>query len=122
MSTEDGKHSGRPKEIVTEENIKKIQKIILNDSKLKLNEIADTLKISNERIYHMIHEYLGMKKLCVKDMPRKLTFKRKQHRIDDSEQCLKMIKRNKPEFLRRYVTIDETWIHHFTPKSNRQSS
>ncbi|KAF7264279.1 hypothetical protein GWI33_000385 [Rhynchophorus ferrugineus] len=89
MSTEDDEHSGRPKEMVTEESIKKIHKIILNDRQLKLNEIADTLKISTE--------------------------------LDDSEQCLKMIKRNKPEFLRQYVTMDETWLHHFTPKFNRQS-
>ncbi|KAF7274796.1 hypothetical protein GWI33_012536 [Rhynchophorus ferrugineus] len=33
-----------------------------------------------------------------------------------------MIKRNKPEFLRRYVTMDETWLHYLSPKSNRQSS
>ncbi|KAM8701714.1 hypothetical protein ACLKA7_005457 [Drosophila subpalustris] len=29
---------------------------------------------------------------------------------------------NKSEFLRRYITMDETWIHHFTPESNRQSA
>lgn len=122
MSTEDGERSGRPKEAVTDENIKKIHKMILNDRKLKLNEIADTLQISTERIHHIIHEYLGMRKLCAKWVPRELTFDQKQRRVDDSEQCLKMITRNKPEFLRRYVTMDETWLHHFTPKSNRQSS
>ena len=63
-----------------------------------------------------------MRKLCAKWVPRELTFDQKQRRIDDSEQCLEMIKRNKAEFLRRYVTMDETWFHHFTSKSNRQSS
>ncbi|KAK9884358.1 hypothetical protein WA026_005307 [Henosepilachna vigintioctopunctata] len=62
-----------------------------------------------------------MGKLCAKWVPRELSFDQKQRRVDDSEQCLKMIKRNKPEFLRRYVTINETWLHHFTTKSNRQS-
>ncbi|KAF7269470.1 hypothetical protein GWI33_017520 [Rhynchophorus ferrugineus] len=92
MSTEDGERSGRPKEI------------------------------STERVHHIMYEYLGMRKLCVKWVSRELTFDQKQRRVDDSEQCLKMIKRNKPEFLRRYVTMDEAWFHHFTPKSNRQSS
>ncbi|KAF7286555.1 hypothetical protein GWI33_004954 [Rhynchophorus ferrugineus] len=64
MSTKDGEHSERPKEVVTDENIKKIHKIILNDRIWKLNEIADTLKISTERVHHIIHEYLGMRKLC----------------------------------------------------------
>ena len=28
----------------------------------------------------------------------------------------------KKDFLSRYVTMDETWIHHFTPESKRQSA
>ncbi|KAF7268787.1 hypothetical protein GWI33_018136 [Rhynchophorus ferrugineus] len=55
----------------------------------------------------------------VKWVSRELTFDQKHRQVEDSEQCLKMIKRNKPEFLRRYVTMDETWPHHFIPKSNR---
>ncbi|KAF7266620.1 hypothetical protein GWI33_020120 [Rhynchophorus ferrugineus] len=119
MSTEDGE---RPKEVVTDENIKNIHKMILNDRKLKLNEIENTLKISTERVRHIIHEYLGMRKLCPKWVPHEFTFEQKQRQVDDSELCLKMIKRNKLEFMHRYVTMDETWLHHFTPKSNRQSS
>lgn len=122
MSTEDGERSGRPKEAVTDENIKKIHKIILNDRKMKLSEIADIVKISKERVHHIIREYLGMRKLCAKWVPRELTIDQKQQRVDDSEQCLEMFKRNKAEFFRRYVTMDETWLHHYTPESNRQSS
>ncbi|KAF7267662.1 hypothetical protein GWI33_019150 [Rhynchophorus ferrugineus] len=95
MSTEDGERSGHPKGLVTDENIKKIHKMISNGRKLKLNEIADTLKISTERVHHIIHKYLGMRELCAKWVPRELTFDQKQHRVDDSEQCLKMIKCNK---------------------------
>ncbi|KAF7277184.1 hypothetical protein GWI33_009331 [Rhynchophorus ferrugineus] len=51
----------------------------------------------------------------------KKPFDQKQRRVDDSDQCLKMIKRNKPEFLRRYLTMYETWVQNFTPKSNRRS-
>ncbi|KAF7279819.1 hypothetical protein GWI33_006702 [Rhynchophorus ferrugineus] len=84
MSIEDGERSGRSKEVVTDENNKKIHKMILNDRKLKLNEIADTLDIPTERIHHIIREYLGMRKLCAKGMPRELTFDQKQ-RVDDWE-------------------------------------
>ncbi|KAF7279516.1 hypothetical protein GWI33_007098 [Rhynchophorus ferrugineus] len=108
MSTEDGERSGRPKkEVVTDENILKIHEMILNGRKLKLNELADTLKISTERVHHIIHEYLGMRKLCAKWVPRELTFDQKQRRVDDSEQCLKRIKCNKSRFLHRYVRMDE---------------
>ncbi|KAF7269253.1 hypothetical protein GWI33_017709 [Rhynchophorus ferrugineus] len=56
--------------------------------KFKLNEMVDTLKISIERVHHIIHEHLGMRKLCAKWVPRELTFDKKQRRVDDSEQCL----------------------------------
>ncbi|KAF7271749.1 hypothetical protein GWI33_015427 [Rhynchophorus ferrugineus] len=66
MSIEDGKRSRRPKKVVSDENIKKIHKMILNDRKLKLIRITDTLKISTERVHHIVQEYLGMRKLCAK--------------------------------------------------------
>ncbi|KAF7278527.1 hypothetical protein GWI33_008231 [Rhynchophorus ferrugineus] len=61
MSTEDGERSGSLKEVVTDENILKIHKMILNDRKLKLNEIVDILRISTECVHQNIHEYLGMR-------------------------------------------------------------
>ncbi|GFW78558.1 mariner transposase [Trichonephila clavipes] len=85
-------------------------------------EIAETLKISKERVGHIVNEYLDMQKLCSRWVPRELTIDQKQQRIDDSKQCLDRFNRNKSEFLRRYGTMDETWLHHFTPESNRQSA
>ena len=32
-----------------------------------------------------------------------------------------MFKRNPKEFLRRFVTVDETWIHHYTPEIKEHS-
>jgi hypothetical protein len=49
MSIVGDKRSVRPKEAVTDENIKKVHKIILNDRKMKLIEIGEILKITNER-------------------------------------------------------------------------
>ncbi|GFV53882.1 putative DD34D transposase [Trichonephila clavipes] len=122
MSTEGNARSGHPKEAVTDENIKKSHKIIFDSRKVKLIEIAETLKISKERVGHIVNEYLDMRKLCSKWVPRELTIDQKQQQIDDSKQCLELFNRNKSELLRRYVTMDETWLHHFTPESNGQSA
>ncbi|CAK1586950.1 unnamed protein product [Parnassius mnemosyne] len=112
MSTENDERSGRPKEAVTDENIKKIHKMILEDRKLRLICIADPLKISKERVGYIVYEYLGMRKLCVKCVPRELTIDQKEECVDSSEQFLKLFNRNRSEFLCRYVTINETWIHY----------
>jgi len=42
-------------------------------------------------------------------------------RLLTSKQCLERFKRNPKEFLRRVVTVDETWIHHYTPETKQQS-
>ena len=38
-----------------------------------------------------------------------------------SKQCLEMFQRNPDEFLRRFITVNETWIHYFTSETKEQS-
>ena len=60
-----------------------------------------------------------MKKLSAKWVPRLLTIDHKSNRVTTSIECLSLFNRNKDEFLRRFVTVDETWIHHNTPESKQ---
>jgi SHS2 domain-containing protein len=53
-------------------NIKKVHEIISNDRKVKLIEIAETLKISKKRVEQIVHEYLDMLKLFAKWLPHLL--------------------------------------------------
>ncbi|KAM8718589.1 hypothetical protein ACLKA7_001318 [Drosophila subpalustris] len=62
MSTEEDERSGRPKEAVTDENIKKVHKMILEDRKVKLMVIADTLKISDFFLFSDLKRMLAGKK------------------------------------------------------------
>jgi len=38
-----------------------------------------------------------------------------------SEQCLERFNKNKTDLLLRFITMDEIWIHHYTPESKQQS-
>ena len=87
-NTNDRERSGRPNSTVVSENKKKIHKMILAVRKLKLREIADTLKISEGSLFNILHENLSMRKLCSKWVSRLLTVDQKQQRVDDSECCL----------------------------------
>ena len=62
-----------------------------------------------------------MRKLSAKWVSRLLTIDHKRARVVASEQCLGMFQRNSKGFLRRYVTVDETWIHYHTPETKNQS-
>ena len=119
--TEDAERSGRPNEVVTPETIKKVHQIVFENRKLKVREIADILNIYGS-VYAILHEHLSMRKLLSKWVPRLLTLDQKRQRVVDSERCLELFRLNKPNFLRRCVTMDETWIHHYTPESKRSSA
>ena len=118
--TNNAEHSGRPYLAVVE-NTQKLHKFILADYKLKLHEIAEKLKISEGSVFAILHEHLSMRKLCSKWVACLLIVNQKQ-RIEDSEHCLQLFQRNNKEFSHKYMTVDETWIHHFTPGSNRLSA
>ena len=47
------------------------------------------------------------------------TIDQKRIRVTTFEQNLVYFNRNPKEFLRRFVAIDETWIHHYTPESRK---
>ena len=47
--------------------------MVLADRKLKLREIADTLKISKGSVFTILHEHLCMRKLCSKWVPPLIT-------------------------------------------------
>ena len=102
-------------------NITKIHKIVLGDRILKLHEIADTLKISEDSVFTILHEFLGMRMLFSKWVPSLLTPDQEQ-RVEDSKRCLELFKQSKKDFLHRYVTMHKTWIHHYTAETKRSSA
>ena len=101
---------------------KKIHALVLADRKLKLHEIADELKLLGGNVFAILHKHLSVRKLCSKCIPRFLTVDQKQQRVEDSKRCLQLFQRNRKGFLRKYVIMDKTWIHHFTPESNKLSA
>jgi histone-lysine N-methyltransferase SETMAR len=54
-------------------------------------------------------------------VPRLLTADQKCTGMKISEQWLEHFKKNKTDFVHRFITMDEAWIHHYTPESKKQS-
>ena len=69
--------------------------------------------------FSILHEKLGEKK-SLQDGCRVCS----QRRINTIVWSILRLPfyRNPDEFLRRYITVDETWIHHYTPGRNSQNS
>jgi len=117
----DDERSGRPKTATADENIAKVHQIVLDDRRIKVREIAEVMKMSKERVCHILHEHLGMTKLSARWVPRLLTLDQKRVRMNISNALLAQFRCNKSEFWRRLITVDETWIHHYAPETKIQS-
>ena len=101
--------------------VNKIHDIVLNDPKVKVCEIAKIVSISAERAMNILHTCLCMRKLSATWVPRLLTIDQERIRVTTSEKNLTYFNRNPKEFLRRFVSMDETWIHHYTLESRKGS-
>ncbi|EFN78432.1 hypothetical protein EAI_13701, partial [Harpegnathos saltator] len=97
-----GRTSGRPNEVTTPEMVKKIHKMVLDDRRLKVRELADMVGISKSAVHRILIENLDIwRKLCARWMPR---LEQKQRREDVSIECLAKFRSNKAELLRRFIT------------------
>jgi histone-lysine N-methyltransferase SETMAR len=120
-SLEDDPSEGRPKSATTSEIIEQVHNMVLDDRQMKVREIAEAIGISKECVGYILHEELDMKKLCARRVPHLLTADQIRTCMKISEQCLRHFNKNKTDFLHRFITVDETWIHHYTPESKQQS-
>ena len=92
--------------------------MLLDDRQMKVREIAETIGISKECVGYILYEELDKKKLCARWVQRLLTAGQKRTRMKISEQRLERFNENKTDFVRLFITMDETWIHHYTPESH----
>ncbi|EFN75258.1 hypothetical protein EAI_12410, partial [Harpegnathos saltator] len=54
-----------------------------------------------------------LKKLCARWVPHLLAIDQKRIRLRISQACSDRFEQNKMDFKRRFITVDETWIHHW---------
>lgn len=119
-SVEDEPRSGRPKTATTSEIIEQIHNMVTENPSLTKREIADTIGISDERVLHILNEELRMKKLFGKLVPHLLTIQQKLDRKQICQRNSERFKKNKTDFIRRFITMDETWIFHHDPKLKQE--
>jgi len=79
-----------------------------------VREIAETIGISKECVGHILHEELDKKKLCARWVSCFPTADQKRTRMKISEQWLECFNKNKTGFVHQFITMGETWIHHYT--------
>ena len=116
----DDPNSARPFTAKTQENVEKFARIVRGDRRLSNRAISELTNINNESFRQILHDYLGMKKVCVKVEPKIVTPEQKEHRMNCCVDTLENIE-NDPDFFLNVITCDETWIFQYDPETKRQS-
>ena len=121
IEEEDDDHrSGRPSTSRTDENVERVRQKVRSDRRLTVRMNTDELDMNNERVYRIITEDLGMKKICAKMVPRLLNEGQKERRVQVCQDILEQLE-TEPNLVKRVVTGDESWIFEYDPVTKRQS-
>ena len=87
------------------------------DRRISLRDIARQIGISFGAVQSILSNILGKSKVSARWVRRMLTKDQKKSRLDISKYLLSLYE----EFMRRVVTKDETWVHHFDPEAKKLS-
>ena len=120
-SLEDDPRPGRPKTATTPEIVEKIQDIVLENRRVTERDLVEALGISLGSVSNILTEVLGFRKLCAQWVPHSLTMEQKHIRMRLSQQHLERFRQDKVDFVRRFITMDETWVYHHDPKSKQEA-
>ncbi|XP_035722714.1 uncharacterized protein LOC118441852 [Vespa mandarinia] len=96
ISLQDDGPSGHPKTTTIDDNITQVYQMVLNYCRIKIRDIAKTMNMSKECICYILNQDLSIRKLFAA-----------------LDAVFAYFRRNKSEFLRRLITVDDTWIHHY---------
>lgn len=119
-TVEDEPRSGRPSTSRTPNMIQEVREMLARDRRLTLRLMAEELDISKDTVRTIVHEDLGMRKICSHFVPHFLTEEQKEKRMESANDFIDMCDQD-PSFLTTIVTGDETWCYQFDPETKRQS-
>jgi len=101
--------SERPSLAVQEEICHAVKNNVLQNRRVNMQQIADTVGISTSTVNMILQNTCMMTKVCVRWVPQMFDQKMKVCRRKASNENLKLIQQNWNLFIRRIVTDDETW-------------
>ncbi|PNF38978.1 hypothetical protein B7P43_G06608 [Cryptotermes secundus] len=108
-STDDDR-SGRPSKGKTPENVAKVRDLILQDRRLTIQDLCNTLGLSYGTCQRILSEELDVRRIAAKSVPQLLQNEQKQHRLEVCRELQQQLQED-PNFLSKVVTGDEIVPH-----------
>lgn len=121
-SVEDDPRPGAPSVARTDHNIARVRECLQADRRVTIRMLADQVGINKETIRQILHENLGMRKLCAKMVPKVLTPEQKHLRFSIAQDMLDRIAEEGTDWMSSVITGDESWVFEYDPETKRQSA
>lgn len=119
-NTSDVKHSGGRIDVANSRTNDKIQKIVLVDRRWKVREVLEAIAWSHDSVVSILSDYLGMRKLLARWVPRLFIIDNKSNLMSTSKERLALLNCISDEILRQFIIPDEIRVQH-KPSSVRNS-
>ena len=88
---EDDCRSGRPFTRRRDENVERVRQKVWSDRRLTVGMITHELSMNSEKVWRIITEGLGMRKICAKMVPRLLNEGLKERRVQVCQDILEQL-------------------------------
>ena len=117
----DSDKSGRPSEIDSSQKKLKLEKLIKEQRRITVRNLAASINVSVGSCYTLLED-MGVRKLCSRFVPKFLTAELQENRRRACEENLSIFEALGESFLTNIVTEDETPLSLYTPESKRDSA
>ncbi|UYV74133.1 hypothetical protein LAZ67_11002212 [Cordylochernes scorpioides] len=125
QNVHDDERSGRPVTATDIAAAAAVRNVVEADRRVTIDKIMIRLppgiEIGGSSIGTIMPDILNFRKVCARWVPRFLLKNHKQQRMEAARAFLEMHQRDGDQLFSRIVTGDESWVHHSTPETKRQS-
>ena len=105
----------------TPENVDRVRAAINKDQWLTVRELEADLGIPKTTVSEILMQGLGMKCVVAKFIPQVLLPEQKEHHTAVANDLIQTAT-NAPDFLKKVITEDESWVYSCDPETKTQSS
>ena len=120
-NVEDEPRPGRPSTSTTDKNVGAVKEIVLKNRRITIREVAEDVGISVGSCHDIFSDVLGMRRVSAKFVPKLLNFDQKNRRMTIAQEILNGVNED-PDFLKRIITGDESWVYGYDVETKAQSS
>ncbi|UYV70736.1 hypothetical protein LAZ67_8000407 [Cordylochernes scorpioides] len=125
QNVHDDERSGSPVTATDNAAVAAVRNVVEADRRVTIDEIIIRLppgiEIRRSSIGTIMSDVLDFRKVCARWVARLLLENHKQQRMEAARVFLEMHQRDGDQLFSRIVTGDESWVHHSTPETKRQS-